>query len=520
MADQFTITVDGKEIKADPKKLLIDVLRENGTDVPHYCYHEKLSVAGSCRLCMVEIEGAPKPMISCNTGLRDGMIVHTKTEKVKKAREDVLEFLLLNHPVDCPVCDKAGECKLQDYSFEHGKSASRFDEPKRVPPFKDLGPHIMIATTRCVMCTRCVRFMDEIAGDEQLTVLQRGSHAEICAPANIELDHPLAGNVIDICPVGALLDKDFIHRTRVWHLTKTPSICGECSTGCNVKVENYKNEIFRILPRDNQEVNEEWICDTGRASYKKYNDIERINNFSVKSEGLNRDVELSEAMKIASDGFKSTGSTAVILSSSSSNEDAYAAKEFAKKCFKSDNVAAYIAKPKEDQTFKAGFVIKGDKSPNAAGLKMVLNTDFNTLIKDIEDHKIKSAYVVKNDLSDLPTEVIDTLKKLKFLVVESIVESELTKIADVVLPGQTNFERTGTFVNYQNRIQWNQKAIDGPAKSTWEYVNEFGSRMKQNFGWNSSSDVFLQMAKSYKELEGLSHFRIGPLGKVLNGNNK
>ncbi|MCP4728413.1 MAG: molybdopterin-dependent oxidoreductase [bacterium] len=526
------LTIDGKEVTTEPGRRLIDVIQEIGTEVPHYCYHKALSVTGSCRLCMVEVEKAPKPLIACNTTANDGMVVYTDTENVRKARQSVLEFLLLHHPLDCPVCDKAGECLLQDFSFKYGKGESRYTEPKRVPPYKDLGPNIMLASTRCIMCTRCVRFMEEIAGDRQLTVMNRGSKNQISVVEGEKLDHPLAGNVVDICPVGCLLDKNFVHRTRVWHLEKTNSVCGECSTGCNIKVESYKNEIFRITPRINMYVNGFWICDEGRYSNKKYNEIERLSRPKIKEGNEQKAVSWEEAVNVIANSFskyiKTKNAVAALVSPGTTNEDAFAVKELMRIAGNSDAVSGMFTNPgSKDQVFATGFTIKGDKYPNQEGMKLVFNLDESdvnqeSVLNDIESGKIKAVYFVKNDLKEIPQRTMDVLKKAEFLVVEDIADSPLTEIADVVLPGKIYLEKYGTFINYQKKLQRLQTGMIAPAgtKNTWEIVKLIAGRLNQKIQWNSANDLFLMMTKQYTDLEGLSHFKLGDTGKTLGVENQ
>ncbi|MFC1747158.1 2Fe-2S iron-sulfur cluster-binding protein, partial [Candidatus Neomarinimicrobiota bacterium] len=275
------IKIDGREIEVAGQRNLLEVALQSGIEIPHYCYHPALSVVGSCRMCMVEIEGAPKLQTACSTPVGelppqkkvDGkydMVVHTRSRKVVEARKLVLEFLLLNHPLDCPVCDQAGECFLQDYAFKYGSAHSRFIEEKRVRPSEDLGAGVVINQNRCIMCTRCVRFTREITGTNELFVMNRGYNNKISVVDVISLDNPLAGNVADICPVGALLLKDYIHTTRVWHLSGTASACTECSVGCSIHVDAARNRIYRITSRENPFANGHFICDSGRYSFHKY----------------------------------------------------------------------------------------------------------------------------------------------------------------------------------------------------------------------------------------------------------
>lgn len=527
-----TLTINDTEVKVEPGTTIINAAVQAGIFIPYYCWHPALSIVGSCRLCLVEIEGAPKEIIACGTPVSEGMVVKTKSDKVKHAQEIVLEFLLLNHPLDCPVCDKAGECHLQDYSFEYGKSHSRFEEPKRVPPFKDLGQHVKLATTRCILCTRCTRFMDEIGGDAQLTVINRGYNSEIATARGKQLDHPLAGNVVDICPVGALLDKNFIHRTRVWQLNRTSSVCGECSAGCNISVDSYNDTIYRIIPRTNMEVNKYWICDTGRYSQKKYGDLERLTIPRTKKNGVLAKVDWNEALREVSAGFKkhqkTSGAVAALISPGTLNEDVFAVKEYLKTAVNSSKVSGMFFNPgKNDTEFRGGFTIKGDDSPNQEGLRYILemdepDIDGASIVSGIQSGKIKALYVVHNDLGEVSPRILSALPDVPFLIVEDITMSPLAQIADVVLPGMTYYEKTGTFMNYKKRLQVVQKSVEEPdgARNTWEIVKMLASGQKHPLKWNSSAEIFMLMAKRYPGLEGFTHFKIGSNGVKVSVNNK
>ena len=255
----------------------------NGVDIPHYCWHPKLSIDGSCRLCQVEIEGVPKLQIACNTPVTDGMVIHTQSERVEKAREGVMELLLVNHPLDCPICDQAGECKLQDYAFEYGQQHARTEEPRRALKKRvDLGPTIVFDQERCILCRRCVRFCREVPGTGELAVFTRGDHSVIETFPDQPLSNDYSMNVADICPVGALTTKDFRFKIRVWFLEDVPGVCTGCSNGCNVHLGVANNRVYRYVPRRNDAVNQTWICDEGRLSYKRINADDRLDAPAVR----------------------------------------------------------------------------------------------------------------------------------------------------------------------------------------------------------------------------------------------
>ena len=245
-----TLTIDNKEITVPAETSVLQAALDNGIEIPHYCWHPALSVAGSCRMCLVEIDGSPKLALSCATAARDGMKVLTQTEQVRDARKSMLEFFLINHPLDCPVCDKAGECLLQDYTWKYGTAHSRMVEAKRERPTKDLGGNILLYRNRCVLCTRCVRFYKDVVGEEHLLVEHRGYHSDISVFPGHGLTHKMTGNIVEICPVGCLIDRDFLFHARVWNLQKTKSICPGCCSGCNISIEHKDNRIFRLRARE------------------------------------------------------------------------------------------------------------------------------------------------------------------------------------------------------------------------------------------------------------------------------
>src|SRR5690606_38994287 len=248
-----------------------------GVLVPHYCYHPSLPSPAVCRMCLVEVEKLPKLVPSCVTAAADGQVVHVHSPAALKAREGVLEFLLINHPLDCPICDQSGECELQDFVFQEGRSASRYgDYPKRYNPVEDFGPDILYVANRCILCTRCVRFMDDVAETPVLNISERGDRAYVGIDPDQPLDHPWSGNVVDLCPVGSLISKDFLHKARAWDLDKTASICTGCTQGCNIMIDTRDDVVVRLRPRPNLEVNRHFICDTGRADYRWMNRGDRV----------------------------------------------------------------------------------------------------------------------------------------------------------------------------------------------------------------------------------------------------
>ncbi len=277
MAEMVHLTIDGSDVSVPKGTTILEAAKTIGTLVPHYCYHPGMSSPAMCRLCLVEVEGAPKPMPGCVTTVMDGQVVRTQSEQAKSDRQGVLEFYLVNHPLDCPICDMSGECDLQDYVHAEGREQGRGREPKRIFGRDDFGGDVLFYGDRCVMCTRCVRFMSEVEQDDRLTVVERGSRSVIDTffDEGLEGTH-WHGNIVDICPVGALVSKDFLHKARAWDLTHTPSVCTSCSQGCNVDLHTRDNLVQRLKPRENLDVNGWWMCDYGRHNYEWLNHGDRI----------------------------------------------------------------------------------------------------------------------------------------------------------------------------------------------------------------------------------------------------
>src|SRR5687767_8475097 len=284
MADEKTInlTVEGRPVSVAEGTSILEAARTAGVLIPHYCYHPGLPVAGVCRMCLVEVEKAPKLAPACATAVAEGQVVHVHSEKAREARKGVLEMLLINHPLDCPICDQSGECELQDYTFQEGRADSRYQEPKRFNPVEDFGGDIMYVPNRCILCTRCVRFMDDVANDTVLNVSERGDRAVIGKFEGKDLTHPWAANVIDLCPVGALLSKDFLNKARAWELDRSASICPNCTQGCNTMIEVRENQLVRMRPRPNEYVNSFFMCDYGRLNYRWMNEKNRVEQPMVR----------------------------------------------------------------------------------------------------------------------------------------------------------------------------------------------------------------------------------------------
>lgn len=475
------ITVDGQTIEAKQGQMVLQACSDAGIALPQYCYHPGLSIVASCRICLVEVEGIPKLVPSCQTPVRDGMTVHSKSPKAIANQKQVMEYLLINHPLDCPVCDQAGECYLQDYSYQFGRSQSRFEEDKAKKPKKDVGDNIYLYSDRCIMCTRCVRFTREVSGTGELYVDGRGHREEIDIFPGKPCNNKLAGNVVDLCPVGALLDKDFLFKQRVWLLKSAPSISPVDSGGENIYLDYNEGVVYRIKPRYNADVNQWWISDDTRYSYKIVHSDKRLTSAKKTQYGSQIDTSYGKAVEEAADGLKEVarkegaGSLYAVLSPMMACEEAYLLGTWIRSV---DPQAVLVLGPVpttgEDETFKnpatgkQTFVIKAEKVPNAAGIRRVIESlgGPSATWEELSDNekpdlkKLKGGWIVGGYLSDWqpPKPVLPK----GFKVVQDILASALTGSADVVLPAAAWAEKDGSWENYQGKIQAFTAAVSPP----------------------------------------------------------
>lgn len=448
MGKEVKIKIDDKELTVPAEWTVIRAAQENGIDIPHYCYHKDLSVAGNCRICMVSLKGAPRPVVACAQPVAEGMEVSTKGKDVEEARKSVMEFLLINHPLDCPECDQSGECKLQDYSYGHGSDHGRFHEEKVVKSKATMGPHVKYWGSRCIVCTRCVRFTEEVSGTGELGVIYRGDRSEIALFPGQVLDNPLSMNTVDICPVGALVSSDFLYQQRVWQLHSRPSVCADCSVGCNTRVDmNAKGQIKRIVPRRNDEVNKEWMCDYGRLSFPYVTE-----NRLVKPMVDGKEATYKEARKAALEALRMPGS-AVLVSAWNSNETFAAVKEFVATHFPAVKIHGFANPGREDEVFP-GFTISGDKNPNRAGLREVLGLDADASLRELASGQGRlGALLLIGNIPDFKVfpELKAVLDRAESVVLMDFAQGELLRYGNVsvALPTLTTFEKSGTLVNRQ-----------------------------------------------------------------------
>ena len=524
--ETFTVIFDGTAIEVPKNLNLIEAAKLAGIEIPHFCFHPRLSVVGQCRMCLVEIEGVPKIQAACTTPLKDGLKILTKTPKVVQSRAANMEFLLINHPLDCPICDQAGECKLQDNSFGYGDQRSRYDERKRQYAGFDrtlIGPHVIADMTRCIQCTRCIRFCEEIAGTGELTFLDRGGRTLVWTHDGRPLANDWSACAADVCPVGALTTREFRFRKRVWYLRKAASVCPGCNIGCNISIENGDWTVYRFLPRLNPEVNDYWLCDYGRFLSESLN-LREIERATVREKEEVRDALVPVAIERIAQRIRETidgvGPRGLFFlgSANLSNEENFLLRKLADHlaCGNRDVVVdkSRVRKMKSKTAW-----IEGDHAgANFAGAKdMGLSpSDGGTSLEDVLAGRASPEVVLIADgafssIADVE-EKVAVLRRAKTLVVFARTSNALTRAADVVLPAASLAEKEGTFTNVQGRVQRFERAFlpRPPVRAHWELLLQLAALL--GFGdrnW-TPSDIRRQIqaeVEGYrdvteKELEG------------------
>jgi NADH-quinone oxidoreductase subunit G len=459
-------TINGVEVEVAPGKTIIEAMTENNQRIAHYCWHPGLSIAGVCRLCMVEIEGNPRVQIACNTVITEGMKINNTSEKVKDAVKWGLDFHLINHPLDCPICDQAGECGLQDQYMEYGKYNPEMAEKKQKKhKVVDLGPTVVLDSERCILCSRCVRFTDEVSKTNELGIFNRGDHAEIGTHDGKQLDNKYSLNTVDICPVGALTSKDFRFKQRVWYLKDAKTVCNGCSTGCSVKVYFNKEGVFRVKPTYNAEVNKHWMCDEGRDTYKFVNkEVRLLKAQKYENGNWNTEMHAGAAAKEAGHILKAAPAeeVAVVFTGQHTVEEYEAlVTTFAK----TKNIFHWVNNKESFESFD-GLLIRGDKNPNTKGLLQVLekngvNNQWKNLEEGLKSGKIKTLVVFgPENLAVFPEmkQMLSLFTTAKNLVYFS--SANLTDLRSysgpnkvTMIPLKTYIEKSGTFINFQGKAQ-------------------------------------------------------------------
>ncbi len=507
------IVIDGREIEARDGETVLTAALSAGIHIPHFCFHPNLKIAGNCRMCLVELEKVPKLQVACGTVVREGLVVTTNNDRVKKAREAVLEFLLINHPLDCPVCDQCGECKLQDYCFEYGKERSRFSEEKHTFDKIDIGPNLSRDQNRCIHCTRCIRFMRDIAGSEEVGLSERSGHTVVGPYVPTPLESPFSLNAADVCPVGALTSTHFRFKARSWLMTKARTVCPGCSRGCNVTAWAYKGELRRLTPAANNDVNVSWLCDEGRLSINDVASEDRLLKATVKG----KSVDVDEALSRVADevrAFVESGNAdkiAIMGSGALTNEDNFAVVKLAAAI--GTGRVGLIDGVRDARPFGPlpeplpGWFIREDKTPNATGARDVLKDamDGAAIIQSIEAGEILALLVFGADPAALEGGAA-ALEKLDLLMAADTRPTGTTKLATVVIPEASPFEKDGTFTNEGGRVQRLSAAVQpkGASRSSWRTASDLAKALGARWTFETAARAFDAIAREVSLFKGLS----------------
>ncbi len=554
------IKIDGHLIETSPGKTIIQAAYENGMQIPHFCWHPELTVAGNCRMCLVEVgmpkrnqQGEiekdengndiisffPKLQIACATPVSEGMVVKALSEKAVEAQEAVMEFLLINHPLDCPICDEAGECKLQEYAFKHSKGESRFEEQKNHAKKRQVwGPNVIFDAERCISCSRCIRFTKEIANQDVLTFVQRGDHVTIELFDGTVLDNPYSMNVIELCPVGALTSQDFRFKARVWDMSFNDSISFADGSGANTSIGVMNNEILRIQPRTNMYVNKHWLTDDARLNYIEFVNQNRITEPHIRVndnlEKLNWQDAISKTTELLNK-FKAS-EIFVLTSAKATIESNYLLQKFAKSILKTQNIdfMHHIDNIKDD-----GFLSVADRAPNTNGAREVGATSLTgikviDLAEKIKIGEIKAVIAMEDDFTHFP-EILNSLGQLDLLIAMHYNNNRLTELAHIILPASTYAESEGTYANHKGRVQhlkpvlitkenmrymglnmsrldkfgalndrWTQHEVRN-CRMSWRIIKDLAIAMGANWQYSKSENVFDEIEKNVPAFKGMNY---------------
>ena len=535
----INVQIDGAWRQFPKGTKLIEACMQSGSFIPHYCYHPALSTPGNCRMCLLEIGGpkmdanrqpvlgpdgrpeiawSPKPQISCALEITDGMAARTNSPLVEDCRKGVMEFLLINHPLDCPICDKAGECRLQEFAVEFGHGGSNFLEEKvKKPKRQDIGKHIVLDDERCILCSRCVRFMQEVAHDDVLGFVDRGSHTTLTVHEGQRLDSNYSLNTVDICPVGALTSKDFRFKMRVWFLRETKSLCTSCGTGCNTIIGARENEIIRQTPRQNDAVNSYWMCDHGRLNYAYLYRQDRLVQPQLRENGRLQKSTWPRVIQQVAEKLSALprGETAMIASSRMTNEELWLAGKVARHL--GITLHDVVARPQTAD----GILVSNDGNPNTAGAQLLGITHADPgarapeMATAVRDGTVKALLCFGEDPRHYGLTEAE-LARLDLVVCLDILPNTATKLATAVLPGAGFAEKRGSMVNVQGRIQRLNRATQPPgqARDDWEILCDLlralGADAPQTL-----EGVFKEMTATVPAFSGLTLAKLGEQGVPL-----
>jgi NADH-quinone oxidoreductase subunit G len=507
---QINLTIEGRAVTVAEGTSILEAAKQVGVLIPHYCYHPGLPVAGVCRMCLVEVEKAPKLAPSCATAVAEGQVVHVHSAKSLEARKGVLEFLLINHPLDCPICDQAGECELQDYTFQEGRADSRYREPKRFNPVEDFGGDVVYVPNRCILCTRCVRFMDDIVEQPALNVSERGDRALIGKAEGHDLTHPWAGNVIDLCPVGALLSKDSLNKARAWELDRTASVCPGCSQGCNMMIESRDQIVVRLRPRPNAEVNAFFMCDHGRLNYRWINRRDRIETPLVR--GGDSLVPATWDDAIAAAAAQLRGKRAhVVASPMLPNESLYLLSVLVKRSGGSGSYRVTRG-PEVPLAGVEDLALREERAANARGAELFGFTRTESPLAGLAAGDV--LLVADEELENVDT---SAAAHAGAIIVVGTTLPAWAGSAAVVLPTANFAEQEGTFTNLRGRVQrfMQAKAAPGLARPGFYVLSELLAAVGGSPGFVLVAEAFTAMAAAHPEFAGMTFDALGLKGRRL-----
>ncbi len=533
------VQIDGTWIQVPKGTRMIEACKMAEKEVPHYCYHPKLTSPGNCRMCLVqmgmpprpapgaepvygddgyqEIGWMPRPVISCANTVGENMGIRTTGKLVEEVREGVMEFLLINHPLDCPICDQAGECSLQEFSVEHGRGQSRFVEDKvKKPKNVDIGPRINLDDERCIMCSRCIRFMDEVADDAVLGFSERGTHTTVTCHPDRRLDSNYGMNTIDLCPVGALTSKDFRFQMRVWFLKETNSIDVNCGTGCNTTIWTRGSKVYRVTPRRNDDVNSEWMPDSHRLAFHETQGDDRLTDPMIKVDGKHEITDWNTALTAAADALKEfqASEIAIIASARQTNEELFLTKALADTL----GITTLATVPRTGEP--DGKLISADRNPNTNGANLILGaTPTTEIIKQkLHSGEIKALLILNEDVFEAAGFTHDDLAPAEFIISSNIIANKTAHASDIFLPGASFAEKRGSMINVTGRLQRLNQAIQptGNAREDWEIIRDLILTIT-----GEKNDMFMienvlkMIATNIPEFNGITFSKIGDQGIPL-----
>jgi NADH-quinone oxidoreductase subunit G len=534
---QFNVQIDGAWHQFPKGTRVIEACEQAGSYVPRYCYHKKLSSPGNCRMCLIEmgfprlgpdrkpelgadgkpiINWIPRPQICCAQDVSDGMAVRTNSPLVNECQRGVMEFLLINHPLDCPICDQAGECRLQEFSVDFGASNSRFLENKvKKPKNVVLGPRVTLDDERCILCSRCIRFCQEIAHDDVLGFVDRGSYTVLTAHPGKRLENNYSLNTVDICPVGALTSTDFRFKMRVWFLKETKSICTSCATGCNTIIGAREDVIYRQTPRENDHVNSCWMCDYGRLNFKYLEAENRLLEPQIRSDGKLVATDWPTAIAQAALQLKqfSDSEIAIIASGRMTNEELWLTSQLAK----SLGVHWIDVVPRREPG--DNILLSEDRNPNTNGARLILRSTSEPGAKLMEiadavrSGQVKALVILKENAMHLGIPA-EQFAQLPAFIVMNILSNEATAKATVVLPACGFAEKRGSMVNGKGRLQRLNHAVRPPgnARDDWQILRDLLQAIGGGDSLSSIEDVFRRISETIPQFAGLTLSKIGDLG--------